>query len=104
MQLLALQTVPSQTLQATLGNQNVRLNIYQKFFGLFMDVYVADQLIIGGVICLNLTKIVRDAYLGFVGDFTFIDNQGASDPVYTGLGSRYSLIYLEASDLAAATG
>jgi len=99
MQLLALQTVPSQTLQATLGNQNVRLNVYQKFFGLFMDVYVADQLIIGGVICLNLTKIVRDAYLGFVGDFTFIDNQGASDPVYTGLGSRYSLIYLEASDL-----
>lgn len=88
--------------QATLGNQACQLNVYAKFFGLFMDVYVSNQLIIGGVICLNLTKIVRDAYLGFVGDFTFIDNQGASDPVYTGLGSRYSLIYLEAADLVSA--
>ena len=56
-------------------------------------------LIIGGVICENLNRIVRSLYLGFAGDLAFIDNQGSTDPVYTGLGTRYSLAYIEADEL-----
>jgi hypothetical protein len=97
-----IQAVPAQTFTTTLGNQNCRINIYQKNTGLFLDLYVNDALIIGGVICQNANPIVRDAYLGFIGDLAFLDLQGTTDPVSTGLGSRYSLIYLEASDLAAA--
>jgi hypothetical protein len=43
--------------------------------------------------------MVRETYLGFIGDLSFTDTQGTSDPVYTGLGSRFVLLYLEASDL-----
>lgn len=88
----------------TLAGQYTQLNIYQKAFGLFMDVLVSDVPIIQGVICQNLNRIVRSLYLGFQGDFTWIDNQGSDDPTYTGLGARFSLAYLAVSDLAAGQG
>ena len=59
------------------------------------------QQIIAGVLCQNLNRIVRSLYLGFVGDFMFNDNQGDTDPVYTGFGGRYQLVYFAPADLAA---
>lgn len=100
MQIIPTKPIPNQTFNVTVGGQNCTLHIYQKAFGLFMDVSVANELIIGGVICENLNRIVRSAYLGFIGDFVFIDNQGSSDPVYTGLGSRYSLAYVTPADIS----
>lgn len=99
MQAVPVQAVPSQTIGASLGGQQVTLNLYQKSTGLFMDVLVAGVPIVVGVICLNLNRIVRSVYLGFIGDFAFYDTQGSSDPVSTGLGTRYGLIYLEAVDV-----
>lgn len=101
MQIVPLQAVPSQSVNVLLANQNCRLNVYTRGVDLFMDVLVNDELIIGGVICQNRNRIVRSAYLGFVGDFIFIDTQGSSDPVYTGLGDKFQLCYLEAADVAA---
>jgi hypothetical protein len=100
MLIVPLKAVPSQSLTVVLDGQYTQLNVYQKAFGLFMDVYVNNVLIIGGVICENLNQIVRSVYLDFQGDFTFLDNQGTANPVYTGLGTRYSLVYLEPSDLS----
>ena len=99
MLLIPLQPAPSQILSVTLANQATTINLYQRTLGLFVDVSVGNQAIVTGVLALNLVKIVRDAYLGFIGDLFFVDNQGSSDPDYTGLGGRFSLIYLEASDL-----
>lgn len=90
---IPLVAVPSQTLAVTLGNQRVRLAVYEKAFGLFVDVYVNDALTIGGVAARNLTYIVRSAYLGFAGDLFFHDTQGTEDPTYTGLGGRFLLFY-----------
>jgi hypothetical protein len=102
MLIVGAQPLPNQQLQAALGGQAVTLNLYQLAYGLFCDVLVNGSAIITGVICLNLTRIVRNAYLGFSGDFVFYDTQGTDDPIYTGIGSRFQLVYLEASDLAAA--
>ena len=100
MQVVPVQQVPSQTLTVQLGNQNCQLTIYQQLYGLFIDVYVNNALIIGGVICENLTKIVRDGYLGFVGDLVFYDTtSGDADPEYVNLGTRYLLLYLAPSEL-----
>lgn len=99
-QIVPLRPLPRQNLQCQLGTQNVVLNIYQFQVGLFIDVYVGSELIVGGVIALNQNRIVRETYLGFVGDLAFVDTQGDQDPVYTGLGSRYVLTYLEEADLA----
>ncbi len=104
MLVIPIQPLKNQTLQVQLAEQAVALNIYQLAYGLFVDVYKDNGLIIGGVIAQNLNRIVQDSYLGLVGDFTFLDTQSAAgepgeDPVYTGLGDRFQLIYLEAADL-----
>lgn len=101
MQPVPLRAVPNQTVTVQLGGQNCQLNIYQQLYGLFMDVYVNNALIVGGVICENLNRIVRDGYLGFIGDFVFYDTTKiGADPDYTGLGAQYLLVYLEQSDLS----
>lgn len=100
MQIVPLQPFASQTLQVTLAGQNCQINLYQKQFGLFSDLYVSNVLIIGGVLCENLNRIVRSTYLGFIGDLSFFDTQGESDPFYSGLGTRFQLAYLEVSDLS----
>ena len=102
--LVSVAAVPNQSLQVQLGGQSCTLNIAQTAYGLFMDVIVGTEQIIAGVICQNWNRIVRSLYLGFVGDFAWIDTQGDDDPIYTGIGSRYQLIYLEQSDLPAGEG
>jgi hypothetical protein len=99
MQIVPLQAVPNQVVFCTLGGQITQIGVYQTYGGLFVDIYINNALIIGGVIAENQNAIVRSQYLGFSGDLAFIDNQGASDPDYTGLGARYSLAYLTAAEL-----
>jgi hypothetical protein len=101
MQSISIQALANQQLQCQLGTQAVTLNIYQFQYGLFMDVLVSGNIIVSGVICQNLNRIVRDAYLGFLGDFIWVDTLGTSDPVFTGLGARWQLVYLSQSDLTA---
>jgi hypothetical protein len=96
--------VPNQILSTTLGGQNCQIKIYYKSTGnLFIDLYVNNALVIGGVVALNATLIVRDEYLGFIGDLCFFDMQSAGipqDPVYTEIGTRFLLAYIEASELS----
>jgi hypothetical protein len=109
----------NQQIKVTLAGQNCLLNLYQldnstvaandtvevlPLQVLYMDVYVGTTAIIVGVACQNLNRIVRDLYLGFIGDFVFNDTHGSSDPVSPGLNSRYQLIYLAAADLPAGQG
>lgn len=106
------QSVVSQSLSVTLSNQACQISIYskQRFVGalpynikqsLYLDLYVSNSLVIGGVRCLNAVRIVRDYYLGFSGDIAFYDTQGTDDPIYSGLGSRFQLIYFNSTELAA---
>lgn len=103
-QIIPTQPIPNQSLQVQLNNQAIALNIYQQAYGLYVDVYLNNALVIAGVIAENLNRIVRSLYLGLSGDFLFVDTQGSTDPVYTGLGNRYQLLYLEPSDLPAGEG
>lgn len=99
MMLIPIQALPNQNLQVQLANQPCTIELIQTAYGLICNLYISSTLIIGGVLCENLNRIVRSLYLGFIGDLVFNDTQGTSDPDYTGLGMRYQLIYLEASDL-----
>lgn len=102
-----LQAVPNQTLTVPLAGQNCDLNVYQRNSGLYVDVFLSGTPVILGVLCQNANRIIRDLYLGFAGDFAFFDTQGGAsplDPDYTGLGGRFQLIYIEASELPAGVG
>lgn len=103
MQIIPLQAVPNQTVSVNLSGQVCQIDVYQAGAYLYLDLYVNNTLIIGGVICQNLNRIVRDLYLGFSGDLAFVDNMGTSDPVYTGLGAdasaHFNLLYITAAEL-----
>jgi len=98
MQIVPLQSIPNQTLQIILNGQSCQLNVYQAPTAMFIDVYVNGEPIRVGSICQNLNLIIRHLYLGFIGDFVFADTQGTSDPSYDGLGSRFQLAYLTATE------
>ena len=93
-QSIPLKPTPSQSLNVTLGNQACTLNVYQLGSHLFIDILVNDAVVLSGIVCRNRVKIVRDSYLGFMGDLAFVDTQGWNNPDYTGLGDRYVLFYL----------
>jgi hypothetical protein len=92
-QIIPLRAVPSQVLSVQLQNQNCNLNVYQRTTGLYVDLGINGVLVIGGVLALDRVRIVRDGYLGFVGDLAFWDSQGLDDPDWTGLNTRYFLGY-----------
>lgn len=98
-QIIPLEPVPSQTLTVSLNDQTCQILVYQKLSGLYLNLSVNNALIIGGVLCENLNRIVRNTYLGFIGDLVFVDSQGNSDPVFTGLGDRFNLAYLPPDEL-----
>ena len=86
-------------LTVMLATQLTKLKVYTLIDGnMYIDVLVNDVPIVVGVLCENNNRIVRDTYLDFIGDLIFSDTQGLDDPVYSGLGSRYQLIYLETTD------
>lgn len=94
MQVVPLQAVPNQTVAINLSNQAIILNVYDKQGSLYVDVFVSNAPIVVGVVAKYANKIVRDAYLGFIGDFAFFDLVGEDDPTYDQIGSRYFLAYL----------
>lgn len=107
MQIIPIADVYSQSLTVQLGGQNCQINLYQKNNShLYCDLYVNNAAIITGVICQNMNLIVRDAYLGFVGDLFFYDAQGTYvvpstgiDPSSPGLGTRFIFCYVTPTDV-----
>lgn len=98
MQLVPIQPVPSQQLQIVLGGQNVQIAIYQRSTGLYMDVNSNGTDISIAVLAHDIVPMVPTVYYGFLGNLIFVDTQGSTDPVYSGLGTRYQLLYLTSAD------
>lgn len=100
MQLIPIQPVPSQQLQVVLAGQNCQIAIYQKPQGLFVDLSSNGVTISLATIAQDANPLNPISYSGFLGNLVFTDTQGSTNPVYTGLGSRYQLIYLTAAEYA----
>lgn len=105
MLVIPLQAVPSQKVKTVLDDLIMNIWVYQLRTGMFINVYMQDEMMIGGVICQNKNRIIRSEYInrqfGFSGDFMFVDTQGDVDPIYQGLGTdgRFQLVYLTADEL-----
>jgi hypothetical protein len=93
---IPLSASPSQILSVTLSGGNYQINIYTlgEDNRLFFDIYNQGAPIITCVLCQDRVKLIQLEYLGFPGDLAFIDTQGTDNPIYTGLGSRFLLVYL----------
>jgi hypothetical protein len=93
LQVIPLQAVASQNMTVSLGGQQCIINVWQKSWGLFLDLYANGQAVVNSRLCLDRNPLVRFSYLPFVGDIYFADTQGTTDPTYEGLGTRYALLY-----------
>lgn len=121
MQIVPLASNPNETLQIVLGGQNCSIE-FRSLDGYAVtdevslavsERYVAFSLSVSGVSitrtqnCLNKKRLlINRQYLGFVGDFMFLDTQPlpgttGQDPQFEGLGTRWQLVYLEQADLDA---
>ena len=98
MKQIPLQPVPAQQTQIVLDGQSCSISIYVKNQCMFLDLAVNGAQIAYAVQCSNLVSLVPTAYLGFAGWLVFYDTQGTSNPIYTGLGSRWLLLYLDETD------
>lgn len=107
MQVIPLQAVPNQEVNVLLSNQPCKIEVVQRRTGMFLNLYVNNVLILGGVACLDRNRIVRDAYFDFVGDLSFFDTHATApnytdgaEPVYSELGDRFLFVYLDPADLS----
>ena len=100
---IPIQPVPSQQVLVVLGGQNCLINIYQKGSRIFVDLNSNGTSMCIAALAHNAVPLdACNAYDGFQGNLYFIDTQGADDPQYTGLGSRWQLVYLTAAEAALA--
>jgi len=98
MQIIPIEAIPAQSFSTQCGGQNIRIKLYTLATGLYFDANVNGQDVALGVRALLGVKLIRQAYRGVVGNFIFDDTLGAENPVYTGLGARFVLYYLDASE------
>lgn len=115
MMIIPLSNVASGILQFVVAGQNCQMSVYTNDGYDYADPtlstskeYVAIDFAYNGIQvtstqnCLNRKRLlINRQYLGFVGDFMFVDIQGTDDPQFEGLGTRWLLLYLETSDLPA---
>lgn len=85
---------PSQSMRISLGGQQCEVLISQKQTGVYLSLKAGGIDIINFAICRDRVSIARKEYLPFVGTLAFVDTQGASDPDYTGFGTRFQLAYI----------
>lgn len=105
-QIVPVQPVANQTFQVLLDGQQTTIDLSAVYDNVFVDVSVNGSLVVAGVIAEQANVIVRDAYLGFSGDLVFYDTQpdpvnGAEDPQFGGLGTRWILAYLLPEEIPA---
>jgi hypothetical protein len=98
MKLIPLAAVPNQNISVLLGAQNCQISVYTKSTGLFVDLSVDNVPIVTAALALDRNRIVRVPGDVFVGDLTFYDTQGLSDPTYDGFATRYQFAYIEPTD------
>lgn len=83
----------NQTFSCRLDGKNAQISLTTTQHGLFADVLYDGVPVALGRLCLDRVDINPNRYLGMPQFLGFADLQGTSDPVYTGFGTRYLLVY-----------
>lgn len=101
MQTIPLQPVPNQSLQTQVAGQTVTMFLHDKRAqGLFVDIVSNGEPLITSVLALDAVPLIPTTYLGFAGNFLFVDTLGSDHPAAAGLGTRWQLLYLTAAEYA----
>lgn len=85
--------IPAQAIATQLLGKSIGITLAQKATGLFADVVMNGKPLATGVLCRDAARIISGSYLGFPGDLAFFDMEGALDPSFADLGSRFKLMW-----------
>lgn len=96
---IPLQPIPAQEVQVILNSQNCTLSVYWRFGKLYADLLVDSEPVFQGSICQNLQWVNQSLNPEFSGGLMFVDALGEEAPCWDGLGSRWSLLYLDADEM-----
>lgn len=83
---IPLQEVPNQVLSTTLDGVTWFITLETRLDNLYISLRQDDKDVLFNRICLDKTPI------GY--GFVFVDIDGDEDPIYTGLRSRFNLIWV----------
>ena len=102
---IPLRAEPSQALSLVLGGQDVTVRLFTRDIGgaprLFCDLMAGGVWVWRGRLCHNGQRLKLYDYLPFEGDLAFVDMQADDDPVWSGLGERWRLVWGTDADWAA---
>lgn len=99
MMVVPLKAVSNQTLAVSLARQPAQIALRQNGSNIYFSLSVNNSPIVRTRIVRDRQRLLLDmAYKGFIGDFIVVDTQGADDPVYDGLGTRFVMYYLAAGE------
>jgi hypothetical protein len=96
--IIPVQPIANQTFSCVLDNQQCVIALETTDYGLFASVSYNGIAVATGRLCLDRTDINSARYLGMPQALFFADLQGQSDPVYTGFGTQYLLVYGNPAD------
>ena len=103
MQEIPLRATGNQTLQVVLEDQNCSLRLYTRGLPdgvetLFCDLSIDQEPVFYGCPCLDGLPMPLYARLGMTGQLVFIDMEGEEAPHWSGLGSRWKLLYMSPNE------
>ncbi|WP_419521468.1 phage baseplate plug family protein [Desulfovibrio sp.] len=103
MQEIPLRATGNQTLQVVLEGQNCSLRLYTRSLSdgvetLFCDLSIDQEPVFYGCPCLDGLPMPLYAWLGMTGQLVFIDMEGDEAPRWSGLGSRWKLLYMSPAE------
>lgn len=103
MQEIPLRATGNQTLQVVLEDQNCSLRLYTRSLSdgvetLFCDLSIDQDPVFYSCPCLDGLPMPLYAWLGMTGQLVFIDMEGDEAPHWSGLGSRWKLLYMSPAE------
>lgn len=98
---IPLNPLPAQRFQIILGGVDCDVKLYSRLGSLYLNLAVNGIDVCMGAICLDGASIVQFKSPYFKGSLHFLDLEGATPPVWRGLGSRYVLLYAEEGETLA---
>lgn len=96
---LPIRPEPNQRFSVVLNNQHCTFELFQRYDHLYMNMYVGEEPIITGIVCLNRQDLIQIATTSFVGFLWFVDLLGDTDPQWEGLGNRYQMVFATPEEL-----
>lgn len=90
---IPLTPIVAQSLKVVLDEQSCEISIRERLGNLYMSMVVDSVDSWSNFVCYDRQNIKPYSYMPFSGGLYFVDKEGSTDPVASGLNTRYFLIY-----------